>query len=125
MFTLSTFAFWIVRAQGLIYGYFNLFNIGRYPDVVFHGLFKRIFSYVVPIILVANVPARLITGHLDARRRAAHPRRCGAFRRWRLTRALLASSPCGATPAPAREGRSLRAQSPNTSWNPLRPGESH
>lgn len=64
MLTLSAFSFWIVRAQGLIYGYFNLFNIGRYPDVIFHGLFRRIFMYAVPIILVANVPARLITGHL-------------------------------------------------------------
>ena len=87
MFSLSTCAFWIVRAQGLVYGYFNLFNIGRYPDAIFHGLFKRIFIYVVPIILVANVPARLITGHPDRERgRAAHPRGAGAFRADHATR---------------------------------------
>lgn len=66
MFCLATCAFWIVRAQGLVYGYFNLFNIGRYPDAIFHGAFKRLFTYVIPIILVANVPARIITGHADA-----------------------------------------------------------
>ncbi len=60
MFALATMSFWIVRAQGLIYGYFNLFNIGRYPDVVFHGLFRRIFTTFIPIILVANVPARTL-----------------------------------------------------------------
>jgi ABC-2 type transport system permease protein len=65
LFGLATVAFWIVRAQGLIYGYFNLFNIGRYPDVVFHGIFKVIFSFTIPIILVANVPVRALTGHLD------------------------------------------------------------
>jgi ABC-2 type transport system permease protein len=70
MFCLSAFSFWIVRAQGLIYGYFNLFNIGRYPDVVFHGLFKIIFSFMIPVILVANVPARLITGHIGSPARA-------------------------------------------------------
>lgn len=48
-------SFWIVRAQGLIYGYFNLFNIARYPDAVFRGVFKVIFSYVIPVIIVANV----------------------------------------------------------------------
>lgn len=55
MFALSAMSFWIVRAQGLIYGYFNLFNIARYPDAVFRGVFKVIFSYVIPVIIVANV----------------------------------------------------------------------
>lgn len=62
LFTLSLAAFWIVRAQGIIYGYFNIANIGRYPDVVFKGVFKILFSVVIPMILVANVPVRLLLG---------------------------------------------------------------
>jgi ABC-2 type transport system permease protein len=65
MFTLATMSFWIVRAQGLIYGYFNLFNIGRYPDVVFRGVFRVIFSYLIPIIIVANVPVRMLTKAME------------------------------------------------------------
>ena len=65
MFTLATMSFWIVRAQGLIYGYFNLFNIGRYPDTVFRGAFKIIFSYVIPVIIVANIPVRALTRALE------------------------------------------------------------
>lgn len=65
MFSLSTLCFWIIRAQGLIYGYFNLFNIGRYPDSVFRGAFKWIFTWVIPVILVANVPTRILTGALE------------------------------------------------------------
>jgi ABC-2 type transport system permease protein len=60
MFLLATVSFWIVRAQGLIYGYYNLFNIARYPEVVFRGVFKIIFSWVIPVIIVANVPAMLL-----------------------------------------------------------------
>ena len=60
LFFLSTLAFWIVRAQGLIYGYYNVFNIARFPDSIFHGVFKVIFTYVVPVIIVANVPARTL-----------------------------------------------------------------
>jgi ABC-2 type transport system permease protein len=60
LFGLATASFWIVRAQGLIYGYFNVFNIARYPDAVFRGIFRVIFSYVIPVILVANVPTRVI-----------------------------------------------------------------
>src|SRR5207237_472541 len=33
MLSLAAFSFWIVRAQGLVYGYFNFLNIARYPDV--------------------------------------------------------------------------------------------
>jgi ABC-2 type transport system permease protein len=60
LFTLATLSFWIIRAQGLIFGYYNVFNIARYPDVVFRGAFKFIFSWLIPVILVANVPARTL-----------------------------------------------------------------
>jgi ABC-2 type transport system permease protein len=61
MCSLSSLCFWIIRAQGLVYGYFNLFNIGRYPDSVYRGPFRMVFSWVIPVILVANVPARILT----------------------------------------------------------------
>ncbi len=61
MCSLSTLSFWIIRAQGLIYAYFNLFNIGRYPDSVFKGAFRLMFTWVIPVILVANVPVRVLT----------------------------------------------------------------
>src|SRR5881409_3464897 len=35
MLGLAAVSFWIVRAQGLVYGYFNFLNIARYPDVIF------------------------------------------------------------------------------------------
>ncbi len=60
MFTLATLSFWIVRAQGLIYGYFNFLSIARYPDQVFAGVFKFIFSWLIPVIVVANTPARIL-----------------------------------------------------------------
>lgn len=66
LFGLATAAFWIVRAQGLIYGYYNVFNIARYPDVVFHGLFKIIFSYFIPVIIVANVPSRILARSFES-----------------------------------------------------------
>jgi ABC-2 type transport system permease protein len=61
MFFLVTLSFWIVRAQGLVFGYYNLFNIARYPDSIFgKGLFRFVFSWIIPVIVVANIPARLL-----------------------------------------------------------------
>jgi ABC-2 type transport system permease protein len=60
MLSLAAVSFWIVRAQGLVYGYFNFMNIARYPDSIFPRLFKFIFSWIVPVVIVANIPARLL-----------------------------------------------------------------
>jgi ABC-2 type transport system permease protein len=60
MFALSTMSFWIVRTQGLIWGYYSIMNLARYPDAVFKGAVKFIFSWFIPVIVVTNVPARVL-----------------------------------------------------------------
>src|SRR6202007_1086655 len=60
MLSLAAMSFWIVRAQGLVYGYFNFLNIARYPDAIFPRLFRFIFGWTVPVVIVANIPARLL-----------------------------------------------------------------
>ncbi|HEU5125504.1 MAG TPA: ABC-2 family transporter protein [Verrucomicrobiae bacterium] len=60
MFLLATISFWTVRAQGIVWGYYNLFNIARMPDEAFQGLFKALFTFVLPMLLVSNVPVRLL-----------------------------------------------------------------
>src|SRR5205807_7695010 len=60
MLGLAAVSFWIVRAQGLVYGYFNFLNIARYPDVIYPRLFRLIFSWLIPVVIVANIPARVL-----------------------------------------------------------------
>jgi len=60
MLALAAVSFWIVRAQGLVYGYFNFLNIARYPDAIFPRLFRFVFGWIVPVVVVANIPARLL-----------------------------------------------------------------
>ena len=66
LFCLVATSFWIVRSQGLIYGYYSLFNLGRYPDAIFRGVFKFVFSWIIPIIVVTNIPARLLIRATDS-----------------------------------------------------------
>jgi ABC-2 type transport system permease protein len=61
---LASSSFWTVRAQGIVWGYYNLFNIARLPDAAFRGAFKAFFTYALPMLLVANVPAKLIAQKL-------------------------------------------------------------
>ncbi len=60
MFMLAAISFWTVRAQGIVWGYYNLFNIARMPDEAFRGAFKAVFTFALPVLLVSNVPARVL-----------------------------------------------------------------
>src|SRR6266581_5956966 len=64
MFLLASASFWTVRAQGIVWGYYSLFNIARLPDAAFRGFFKVFFTYAIPMILVANVPAKILVAKL-------------------------------------------------------------
>jgi ABC-2 type transport system permease protein len=68
LFLLSCVSFWTVRAQGIVWGYYNLFNISRLPDAAFHGFFKIVFTYALPMLLVANVPAKVMLAKLGSLR---------------------------------------------------------
>jgi ABC-2 type transport system permease protein len=64
MFLLASISFFTVRAQGIVWGYYNLFNIARMPDEAFSGLFKVFFSFALPMLLVSNVPVRVLINKL-------------------------------------------------------------
>jgi len=66
MFLLASISFWTVRAQGIVWGYYNLFNIARLPDEAFRGLFKAVFPFALPMLLVSNVPGRLLADKLSS-----------------------------------------------------------
>ena len=66
MFLLTTVSFWTVRAQGIVWGYYSLFNIARLPDAAFRGVFRAVFTFIIPMLLVANVPVKLLTSRLQS-----------------------------------------------------------
>jgi ABC-2 type transport system permease protein len=66
MFLLASISFWTVRAQGIVWGYYNLFNIARLPDEAFRGFFRLFFTFAVPMLLVSNVPVRVLADKLGS-----------------------------------------------------------
>jgi len=66
MFLLAAISFWTVRAQGIVWGYYNMFQIARMPDEAFgRGLFKAFFTFAIPMLLVSNVPVRVLINTLS------------------------------------------------------------
>jgi len=66
MLLLAAVCFWTVKAQGIVWGYYNLFNIARLPDAAFRGFFRAFFTFAVPMLIVANVPVKLLADKLSS-----------------------------------------------------------
>lgn len=66
MFLLASVSFMSVKAQGIVWGYYNLFNIARLPDSAFQGLFRVFFTFGIPMLLVSNVPVKVLAGKLSS-----------------------------------------------------------
>src|SRR5256712_10868284 len=56
MFGLAAVSFWIVRAQGLVYGYFYFLYICPYPDVIYPPIFSLIFCWGLLVVIIADIP---------------------------------------------------------------------
>jgi len=64
MSMLAAVSFWSIKAHGLVWGYYNMFNLARMPDEAFTGWFRAVFRFVLPMLLVANVPVRFFAEKL-------------------------------------------------------------
>lgn len=56
---LISFAFWIVRVQGLEGGYFSIFDLSRLPRRALGPIMDLVFVYIVPATIVSNFPAEV------------------------------------------------------------------
>jgi ABC-2 type transport system permease protein len=55
-----TLAFWITKTEGVMHGYYQIMTLSRIPRDAFRGLWKYVFSTILPVLLVANVPASVL-----------------------------------------------------------------
>lgn len=64
MISLAATSIWLGRNQSLYNFWFYITNFSRYPMEIYSGPFglplRRLFTYVIPILIVVNVPAKLM-----------------------------------------------------------------
>jgi ABC-2 type transport system permease protein len=60
MLMLMSLSFWMTRASGFINAYYSVFQVARLPREAFFGWTRIIFTWTVPLLLIANVPARTL-----------------------------------------------------------------
>jgi ABC-2 type transport system permease protein len=69
MITLAATSIWLGRNQTLYNFWFYITNFSRYPMEIYSGTFgtplRQLFTFVVPVLVVVNVPARLMALPLE------------------------------------------------------------
>src|SRR6185369_9971338 len=58
-------AFWLTSAQGIEGIYFTLTEFSRLPREAFKGITSVLFVWLLPVVVISNVPARNLIGHID------------------------------------------------------------
>jgi ABC-2 type transport system permease protein len=59
-------AFYVVRLDNLIYLFNSVFDAGRWPASVFRGVWRVLFTFVIPLALMTTYPALALLGRLSA-----------------------------------------------------------
>jgi ABC-2 type transport system permease protein len=69
MLVLTSFSVWMVRNQSLLEMWWLFSSLARYPKEIFAGRWAEplgnFFTYIVPILVVSNVPANVMVRVLD------------------------------------------------------------
>ena len=72
MITLAAWAVWLGRNQTLFNFWFYITNFSRYPMEIYTGTFgtplRLFFTFIIPVLVVVNVPARLLVRPLNPER---------------------------------------------------------
>jgi ABC-2 type transport system permease protein len=58
-------AFFVVRLDNLIYLFNSIFDAGRWPATVFRGVWRFVFTWIVPLALMTTYPALAVLGKLS------------------------------------------------------------
>jgi ABC-2 type transport system permease protein len=64
-------AFWVVRLDNLTFLLGAIFDVARWPVHVFRGMWRIVFTFVIPVAVMTTFPAMAILGELDAERALA------------------------------------------------------
>ena len=70
MIFLATTSIWLGRNQSLYDFWFYITNFSRYPMEIYHGSLgtplQLLFTFVIPVLVVVNVPARVLAKPLES-----------------------------------------------------------
>ena len=68
-------SFWVVRLDNLMFLLGSIFDVVRWPVQVFQGVWRIVFTFVIPVAVMTTFPAMALLSRLGGRPDARHRRR--------------------------------------------------
>lgn len=62
---LACLSFWLIEVNNLYFLIDDLSEFARYPDSIYHGVIKSIFTTILPLVLLSSFPVRILTNAFD------------------------------------------------------------
>lgn len=62
---IASLSFWTTQSSGLARIFDSLLKVGRYPIEIFEGVWRSLFLYILPLVLVAQIPSEALLGILS------------------------------------------------------------
>jgi ABC-2 type transport system permease protein len=59
-------SFWVIKLDNLVYLFSALFDAARWPVQIFRGVWRFLFTFVLPLALMTTYPAMAALGRLEA-----------------------------------------------------------
>lgn len=72
-------SFWVVKLDNLIYLMSAIFDTARWPVHVFKGMWRFVFTFVIPVAVMTTFPAMALLGRLGGQAAAATVAGAGAM----------------------------------------------
>lgn len=60
---ISTSMFWLIDGMGVNFLRMQFQQLARWPDFVFKKMFRRIFTFFIPILLIGSAPVNMLFGN--------------------------------------------------------------
>jgi len=64
---IASLSFWTTQSSGLARIFDSLLKVGRYPIEIFEGFWRNVFLYILPLVLIAQLPSEALLGILSLR----------------------------------------------------------
>ena len=58
----ASMAFWVVRLDNLVYLLGSIFDVARWPVQVFRGIWRYVFTFIIPVAVMTTFPAMALLG---------------------------------------------------------------
>ncbi len=65
LFMATTLSIFFGKTEELIMALFDIFQFGMKPEGIYKGVFKKVITYIIPLLVIANFPTIAVIGRLS------------------------------------------------------------